>query len=680
MEPENKLSSGASGYKGLPQLQLDFSGRVIEHLGIQMYQSHVDAIAEMIANAWDADAAKVEISLPLEINDSAQIVVKDDGVGMTLKDVQDKYLKVGYDRRRGSPDARTGKLKRPVLGRKGIGKFAGFGIARQVVVTTISEETGELTEFSLDYDRIRENPDDRVINVSRYEGPGDENSKKRRAEGDHGTTVVLKRLDRKRNFDPEKFRRGIARRFLLWQKYSDFEITVNGRRVSDVDPADLDQLSYELPKNMNDIEKSKRSYVIITDDGWVVERVGDHEVRWRVRVYKNPIEEELQGFTVFAHGKMAQKTPFFFGIGKGISFQHGLVYMSGDIEADFIDELEEDVIATERQRVNWSHESLVGLKEWGQELVKFVAWSWGHRRQENKLKIVREDERIKSRLGKLSESERRVVEGAIGKIANFPDIDDPTFVDIASSMITAWEQGRLRKLIEDVSESENLDESSFLSLLMEANALTALNVLEAVATKLEVVKALEAKVRAAELENSIRDYIYKNPWIIDPTWEGFVKEKALKTIVSDVAEKSGMASSGLWDKRVDLVLRSGDTLAVLEFVRPKNAKLDLDHVSRFEYYVEALRDRLSMPGGGEPIDGRIPIRRIIGYLISDMPSRDPAIKRMLNKLADNDMYFKTWERLISDAKRDLMEYAEALGERAEDDERVREILARLSGR
>jgi len=46
------------------KLYLEFHGRVIEHLGIQMYQSPVDAIAELVANAWDADATAVGIVLP----------------------------------------------------------------------------------------------------------------------------------------------------------------------------------------------------------------------------------------------------------------------------------------------------------------------------------------------------------------------------------------------------------------------------------------------------------------------------------------------------------------------------------------------------------------------------------------------------------------------------------------
>lgn len=38
------------------QLYLRFHGRILDSLGIQMYQSPVAAIAELVANAWDADA------------------------------------------------------------------------------------------------------------------------------------------------------------------------------------------------------------------------------------------------------------------------------------------------------------------------------------------------------------------------------------------------------------------------------------------------------------------------------------------------------------------------------------------------------------------------------------------------------------------------------------------------
>src|ERR1700686_296517 len=107
------------------RLYLRFSGRIIDSLGIQMYQSPTAAIAELIANAWDADAKKVDVELPDNVGEAAEIEIRDDGVGMTFEECQEKYLNVGRNRRLGRGGSYTAG-NRPCLGRKGIGKFAGF--------------------------------------------------------------------------------------------------------------------------------------------------------------------------------------------------------------------------------------------------------------------------------------------------------------------------------------------------------------------------------------------------------------------------------------------------------------------------------------------------------------------------------------------------------------------------
>ena len=56
------------------KLFLQFHGRIIDSLGIQMYQSPVAAIAELIANAWDADSKNVSIELPDSL--SGRVTVK----------------------------------------------------------------------------------------------------------------------------------------------------------------------------------------------------------------------------------------------------------------------------------------------------------------------------------------------------------------------------------------------------------------------------------------------------------------------------------------------------------------------------------------------------------------------------------------------------------------------------
>lgn len=71
-------------------LQLKFNGRIIDHLGIQMYQSATAALAEFIANSWDANAENVWITLPNSLL-SGKITIKDDGIGMTFAECESRY-------------------------------------------------------------------------------------------------------------------------------------------------------------------------------------------------------------------------------------------------------------------------------------------------------------------------------------------------------------------------------------------------------------------------------------------------------------------------------------------------------------------------------------------------------------------------------------------------------------
>jgi len=78
------------------------------------------------------------------------IIVKDTGEGMSFDQLNDFYLSIGYERRhRGetTPGGRT------VMGRKGIGKLAGFGIAEDIVVRSVQK--GHAVEIVLNYAEIR---------------------------------------------------------------------------------------------------------------------------------------------------------------------------------------------------------------------------------------------------------------------------------------------------------------------------------------------------------------------------------------------------------------------------------------------------------------------------------------------------------------------------------------------
>ena len=78
-------------------LKLRFLGALVEQLGAQLYPSATATVAELVSNAWDADAANVWVVVPLDESwtPSSEIVVLDDGHGMTRAKAQAHYLEVG---------------------------------------------------------------------------------------------------------------------------------------------------------------------------------------------------------------------------------------------------------------------------------------------------------------------------------------------------------------------------------------------------------------------------------------------------------------------------------------------------------------------------------------------------------------------------------------------------------
>ena len=119
--------------------QMNISLNVLEHLGINLYSNVPAVLSEVVANSWDADATNVDIEIEKDI-----ITITDNGHGMTLNDINQKYLFVGYKRRE-ERDAVTAQFKRKVMGRKGIGKLSLFSIAETFTVETFKD--GERNGF-----------------------------------------------------------------------------------------------------------------------------------------------------------------------------------------------------------------------------------------------------------------------------------------------------------------------------------------------------------------------------------------------------------------------------------------------------------------------------------------------------------------------------------------------------
>lgn len=642
-------------------LRLGFHGRVIDHLGIQMYQSPVAAVAEVVSNSWDAEAEHVNIDLPKDLSSTAEIVVKDDGFGMTFQQCQDRFLEVGFDKRGSDPKKKSPKKQRTVLGRKGIGKFAGFGIAEVIQVATISQETGEKTVFKLDVTKLRGNEyigrDSKEIEVVSYGGP-DEQRK-----SEHGTTITLQRLSIAQRPSPLVFGKSMARRFLLHQRFGDFSVLVDGEPLPEAE--DQQKIEFIFPRDYSADELPEG--IVIHSDGSGTEKLSNGQsIRWRFAFYGSPIdEEELQGVAVFANSKLAQ-TPFLFNLVGGLGGQQGVEYLSGTVEADYLDELPVDIIAPERQRIDWVHSESLPLITWGQARVKSLLRLWVTHRAQQRLAILKgKIQPFAPRLEKLPRHDREIIYRALTKIAEIPTIKEATFIDLSLSLLTAWEGGRLKELILTVSEVDDMSAPDFLDVLMEAKVLTALHTAEAVKSKLLIIQGLEERIKTRELELAVRDYIAENPWLVSPKWETFQVERSITHVVEAAAQEAKLDKEEDWKKRIDLVLSSGDTLLILEFMQP-GLKVDSDHIYRFNLYITAVRTRVEANSAGQ-------FQRVTGYIIADKLNSTPTNAALLKQFEQQGMYAMEWEMLLRQAEAQWKDFLDLLALRAPEDDRVKQL-------
>jgi HSP90 family molecular chaperone len=190
----------------MPELKMQFDPSTLEHLGIQMYSRLPNALAELIANAYDADASIVEIKLYDSDENNKKIEIIDDGMGMSFEEVNDKFLRIGRHRRTFDGNRKTPK-GRIITGRKGLGKLALFGIGKNIQITTKNGgSTDELT-FDLNWNDIT-NCDD-----SEYKPNFTIQQDKEAVES--YTRIVLSELERKSAFDLDLISNSLSRLFNL---------------------------------------------------------------------------------------------------------------------------------------------------------------------------------------------------------------------------------------------------------------------------------------------------------------------------------------------------------------------------------------------------------------------------------------------------------------------------------
>ncbi|MGR5214709.1 BbrUII/HgiDII family restriction enzyme [Vibrio harveyi] len=505
----------------LPLYTMTISLNVLKHLGINLYSSVPAVITEAVANAWDADANEVIITAEKEDN---SIIILDDGDGMTLEDINKRFLEVGHDRRE-SGFGRTLR-GRNVMGRKGLGKLSLFSIAQKIEVYT--KKDGQEHAFVLDYPRI----------VQAIEGA---------IEGDYhpepikfsppqsfekGTLIHVKELNKKRKTSASILKRSLARRFSVIGEANGFVVEVNGEKV---DPSDREYLSkleylwyfggqeqYDIIKSTTNAElfSGKDNGLIDSSEQWSISGwIGTTKSSGDLKAKDD--EGNLNSIVLMARGRVVHEN-LLSEINDGGLYTK---YISGEINADFLDEDDlADIATSSRQALVEDDPRVLALKSYIVTQLKFIAKEWTRLRNERGAdNAEKENTAIKEWIEGLRGDSKKAARKLIGHIEGLPfdDTEDgkQSKKEIFKYGIIAFEKLRMKERVSDIEKLTTFNSEQFRALFDEVDELEASFYYDIISERLKIIKTLKDKAADNDLEVEMQRHIFKHMWLLDPSWE-----------------------------------------------------------------------------------------------------------------------------------------------------------------
>lgn len=122
-----------------PFITIQFDKSHLSSIGARLYSQSLDLVRELVANAYDADATKVNIAI-----DSENLTVEDNGSGMDRGGIE-QYFTIGSPFKKENPVSNI--FKRVRIGEFGIGKFAVLSLCDRFELYTFSKDYGATVIF-----------------------------------------------------------------------------------------------------------------------------------------------------------------------------------------------------------------------------------------------------------------------------------------------------------------------------------------------------------------------------------------------------------------------------------------------------------------------------------------------------------------------------------------------------
>jgi hypothetical protein len=614
---------------------------VLNHLGLNLYSNLPAVLAEAVANAWDADAENVSIIIdPVK----SQIVIEDDGSGMSRDDLNNRYLCVGYQRRSDPSGATTPRFRRPVMGRKGIGKLSLFSISKTISVCTAKDN--EANGLVLELEEIR-----RSINA------GNEPYHPRSLDPvacqvQKGTRIELTNLTKRLTSSQVSFlRKRLAQRFSVIGPESNFEVSVNGERITVQDRDYLQKLQYgwfygDTYERLGASCASLKKYFIGNGDcgenmqvsGWIgtVKEAGD---------LKNE-GGSLNRIVIMVRGKLAQEDML-------PDFAEGGMYtkyLVGEISADFLDvDNMDDIAASSRQAMMEDDPRFLALRQFVQNELKGIQSQWTNLRNDMGVARAAQIPAVAEWLKALDADERSQASKLLGKINQLPMASEKDRNVLMQHAVLAFENLRYKHNLTALDQVTPENVASLANIFITLDDIEATLYAQIVRERVKVIDSLRSKVESDALEKVIRAHVYEHLWLLDPSWERATGTEFMEERVRTAFKDAGITLGPDEETgRIDIhYAKMSGGHVIIELKRPERI-LTTDELSQqIGKYLSAMRKVLTATGHGNEA---IEIVCIMGKKPSDWDNPEGK-NRSLDILVANRARVVMYDELIENAYR-----------------------------
>ena len=153
----------------MEQLNFRISSALKNLIGKELITDEFVAVFELVKNSFDADAKTVKIVFKNQYDkEKAQIIIWDDGKGMSIDDLKNKWLFVGYSAKKdGTEDndyRNKLKSKRVFAGAKGVGRFSCDRLGANLLLIT-KKENCNYEQLEIDWTDFEEDSKEEFMNI-----------------------------------------------------------------------------------------------------------------------------------------------------------------------------------------------------------------------------------------------------------------------------------------------------------------------------------------------------------------------------------------------------------------------------------------------------------------------------------------------------------------------------------